>query len=236
MSRPRSPSHVFRTRGKLMLVPGLARRLRRGAPTPTGPPGPTTTRAASSSCRSSSRASRSSVQRGRLRGQGDQAAAPLHRGLAAGRDGDRRQAGRRGGAARGDEGLRDRHAGDARGDHRAPDPGRLHRARRPRAGRHREGPERDSAARRARADLAGPDRRVGAPAGEDRDRRGLARGVHGRHRQVHPRAPSASSTPSSRTSGSRAPTSGRAPSAAATSSRTARATRAGRARTRAAGS
>ena len=82
----------------------------------------------------------------------------------------------------------------------------------------------------------GPDRRVGAPAGQDRDRRGLARGVHGRHRQVHRGRPSASSTPSSRTCGSRAPTSGRARSAAATSSRTARATRAGRARIRAAAS
>ena len=100
-----------------------------------------------------------------------------------------------------------------------------------RPGGDREGPERDPAARRARADLARHDRRVGASAGADRDRRGFARGVHGRHRQVHRGRPSASSTPSSRTSASLAPTSGRARSAAATSSRTARATRAGRART-----
>ena len=44
----------------------------------------------------------------------------------------------------------------ARRDHRAPDPGRLHRARRPRAGVHREGPQRDPPARRAPADLAQP--------------------------------------------------------------------------------
>ena len=51
-----------------------------------------------------------------------------------------------------------------------------------------------------------------------------------------PSRPSASSTPSSRTCGSRAPTSGRARCAATTSSRTARATRAGHARTPAAAS
>ena len=43
---------------------------------------------------------------GRVDAQGDPAAAPLHRRLAAGRDGDRRQGGRGRGAARGDEGLR----------------------------------------------------------------------------------------------------------------------------------
>ena len=63
-----------------------------------------------------------------------------------------------------------------------------------------------------------------------------AQEVHGRHREVRRRRPSASSTRSSRTSASRARTSGRARSAATTSSRTARATRAGRARTPAAGS
>ena len=80
------------------------------------------------------------------------------------------------------------------------------------------------------------DRRVGAPPGRDRGRRGDAQDVHGRHREVRGRRPSASSTPSSRTSASRARTSGRARSAATTSWRTARATRAGRARTRAAAS
>ena len=99
--------------------------------------------------------------------------------------GDRRQAGRRRGGPRGDEGLGDRHPGHPGGDHRAPDPGRVRRARRPGAGRHREGTERDPAPRRARADLAGADRRLGAAPGLDRDGQRLARGVHGRHRQVH---------------------------------------------------
>ena len=70
-----------------------------------------------------------------LAGEGDQAAAALLRRLAARRDGDRRQARRRRGAARGDEGLRHRHAGHPRRDHRAADRRRLHRARRPRARR-----------------------------------------------------------------------------------------------------
>ena len=73
--------------------------------------------------------------RGRVAREGDQAAAALLRRLAARRDGDRGQARRRRRAARGDEGLGHRHAGDARGDHRAPDRRRLRRARRPRAGR-----------------------------------------------------------------------------------------------------
>ena len=46
----------------------------------------------------------------------------------------------------------------------------------------REGPECDQAAERARADLTWADRELGAPAGEDRARRGLAQGLHGRHR------------------------------------------------------
>ena len=57
--------------------------------------------------------------RGRVDAQGDPAAAALHRRLAARRDGDRRQGGRGRRAARGDEGLRHRHAGHARVDHRA---------------------------------------------------------------------------------------------------------------------
>ena len=55
------------------------------------------------------------------------------------------------------------------------------------AGLHREGPQRHPPARRAPADLAGADRRLGAPAGEDRARRGVARALHGRHRRVRPR-------------------------------------------------
>ena len=55
------------------------------------------------------------------------------------------------------------------------------------AGGHREGPERDPAAERARADLAGTDRQLGAPAGQDRARGGLARGLHERHRGLRER-------------------------------------------------
>ena len=62
--------------------------------------------------------------------EGDEAAAALHGGDAALRDGDGRQADRRRGAARGDEGARPRHAGDARRDDRDADPPRVHRARR----------------------------------------------------------------------------------------------------------
>ena len=102
--------------------------------------------------------------RGRVAAQGDPAAAALHRGLAARRDGDRRQGHRGRGAARGHEGLRHRHAGHARLDHRAPDLGRLHRARRPRPARHREGRPGDPPARRARAHLGRADRRLGARA------------------------------------------------------------------------
>ena len=75
--------HVFRTRGKLMLVPGLARRVRRGGRhrrrrwrRRRGP------RAAAAQARA--RRGASHVQEVGVRGQGDQAAAALHRGLAAG--------------------------------------------------------------------------------------------------------------------------------------------------------
>ena len=119
--------HVFRTRGKLLLVPGWRGVYGEAADAEGG----------SDEDEGREQQLPKLVQgeqvdgaRGRLGGQGDQAAAPLHRGIAAGRDGDRRQARRRRGAARGDEGLGHRHARDARGDHRAPAPGRLHRARR----------------------------------------------------------------------------------------------------------
>ena len=162
--------HVFRTRGRVLLVPGWrgvygelsegerARRRGRGR--------------ATSSSRASSSGEAGRHARGRGAREGDQAAAALHRRVAARRDGDRGQARRRRRAARGDEGLGHRHAGDARGDHRAPHRRRLRRARRPRARRHREGPERHPPARRAPADLARADRRLGAPPGRDRARRG----------------------------------------------------------------
>ena len=124
---------------------------------------------------------------GRLGGEDHPAAAALLRRLAARRDGDRGQARRRRRAARGDEGLRDRHAGHARGDHRAADRRRLRRARRALAGLHREGPGRDPPARRPRADVAVADGRLGAPAVADRAGRGGAPALHGRHRPVRRR-------------------------------------------------
>ena len=202
---PAAGPHVFRTRGKLLLVPGWrgvygevaadasGARARRG--------GRGRRPAAAAAAATASRCRRVEIERD---AQGNQAAAPLQRRLAAGRDGDRRQARRRRRAARGDEGLGDRHAGDARGDHRAADHGRLRRARRPRAGRDREGPERDPPARRARADLARTDRQLGAAARQDRARRGLARAVHERHRRLRRARPSRSSTRRSRTCASRA--------------------------------
>ena len=89
---------------------------------------------------------------------------------------------------------------------------------------------------RARAHLAGADRQLGAPAGQDRARRGLAQGLHERHRGLRRGDGARSSTRSSRTCASRARSSGRARSAGTRSSRTARATRAGRARIPAAAS
>ena len=176
--------HVFRTRGRVLVVPGWRgvygegldggrdrrRRRRRRSAAAQARPG-----------RGGAHA------RGRVAREGHQAAAPLLRRVAARRDGDRRQArrGRRG--ARGDEGLRHRHAGHARGDHRAADRRRLRRARGPRAGGDREGHQRHQVPRRARADVAVDDRRLGAPAGPDRGGRGVARALHERHRRVRPR-------------------------------------------------
>ena len=173
---------VFRTRGKRILVPGW-----RGVYGETADveERPDDDEGREQRLPKLEQGERSAVTQDQLRGEGDQAAPALHRRLARDGDGDRRQARRRRGAARGDEGLRHRHAGDPRGDHRAAHPGRLRRTGRPGARRHREGPQRHPAARRASADLARADRRLGAPAREDRDERGLARGVHEGHRQVH---------------------------------------------------
>ena len=116
-SRRRCATHVFRTRGKLLLVPGW-----RGVYGETAD-GDDDARdddeGAEQRLPRLKQGEPPHVREVAARAQGDQAAAPLHRRLAAGRDGDRRQARRRRGAARGDEGLRDRHPGDARGDHRA---------------------------------------------------------------------------------------------------------------------
>ena len=199
--------------------------------------GATTTRAATSCCRSSSRARRVDDARGRVGCEGDPAAAALLRRLAARRDGDRRQGRRRRRAARGDEGLRHRHAGHARGDHRAADRRRLHRARRPRAA---SPPRRASSVIRllgehplTSPELTGDWEHRLAP---DRAGRGHAPSVHGATSPSSPPRPSPSSTRSSRTSDPARQPRARARSAATTSSRTARATRAGRARTRAAAS
>ena len=123
--------HVFRTRGRVLLVPGWR-----------GVYGEERVEESSSEADSDEGGSQAlpklaAGRGGRHRGgrggrEGDQAAAPLHRRLAPGRDGDGRQAGRRRRAARGDEGLGHRDAGHARRDHRAADRGRLHRARGPR--------------------------------------------------------------------------------------------------------
>ena len=118
--------HVFRTRGKVLLVPGLARRVRRGGGGRRARRRRRGPRAAAPAP-GARRGRRGPRDRGAR--EGDQASAALHRRIAAGGDGDRGQARRRRGAARGDEGVGHRHARDARGDHRAPDRRGLPRAR-----------------------------------------------------------------------------------------------------------
>ena len=102
--------HQFKTEGKVLRDPGLARglrpRRRRGEREP----------AADHAGREGAGA------RDRGAGEPDQAAAALHRGDAALGDGGRRQAGRGRRAARGHGGQGPRHAGDARRHHRGPDP------------------------------------------------------------------------------------------------------------------
>jgi DNA topoisomerase-3 len=66
-----------------------------------------------------------------------------------------------------------------RGHHRAADPGGLPGARGPIAGGHRQGRERHPPARRAPAHVAVADRGLGAPPGQHRGGRGLAAEVHG---------------------------------------------------------
>ena len=132
----------------------LARRLRRGVAGRPRARRTTTTTRCRSSCPKLERGEDVADRVGGGRGEGHQAAAALLRRVAAGRDGDGGQAGRRRRAARGDEGLRDRHAGHAGGDHRAAHRRRLHRARGALAGVHREGRLDHQAARRARADVA----------------------------------------------------------------------------------
>src|SRR6266508_2679726 len=104
------------------------------------------------------------LHRRRDRGQDDEAAAALHRGDAALRNGDGRQAHRRRGAARGDEGLRPRNAGDPRRDDRDADPARVHRARRQGPPGDTEGYSGHHDARGAQAHVPGAHRRLGAQA------------------------------------------------------------------------
>jgi DNA topoisomerase-3 len=161
-------THVFRTRGKVLLVPAGAAST---ASCPRATARATTTRGATSSSRACSTARPSTRARPRRsrRRPSRRGATATPRCWAPWRP---RQARRRRGDARGDEGVGHRHARDARGDHRAPHRRRLRRARRARARRHREGHQRRAPARRAPADLAGADRRLGAPPGGDRGRRG----------------------------------------------------------------
>ena len=79
----------------------------------------------------------------------------------------RRQADRRRRAARGDEGARPRHPGDARRDDRDADPPRVHRARRQGPPADAEGHPGDHDARRAQAHLARADRRLGEASSSD---------------------------------------------------------------------
>ena len=99
-----------------------------------------------------------SLHRGGDRGQDDEAAAPLHRGDAALCDGDRGQADRRRGAARGDEGIRPRHSCDPRRDDRDADPARVHRTRRQGPAGDAQGHPGDHHAREPQADLSGAHR------------------------------------------------------------------------------
>jgi DNA topoisomerase IA len=117
----------------------------------------------------------------------DHTAAALHRGDPARRHGVGRHVDRRRRPAARHEGLRPRHAGDPRGDHRDPPQARLHRAHaaaaRADAARHRA--DRRPARRQPR--VARAHRQLGGAPGADRPRRGLARGVHDRHRALRHR-------------------------------------------------
>ena len=122
--------HVFRTSGRVLVDAGLARRSTARRPNAGGAGDDDS--GGNQSLPKLEQGEAVDVQPRGVAAQGDPAAAALHRGLAARRDGDRGQGhrGRRG--ARGDEGLRHRHPGHPRLDHRAADHRRLHRARGPR--------------------------------------------------------------------------------------------------------
>ena len=145
--------HVFRTRGKVLIVPGW--RGVYGELADAESAGKDDDEGAEQRLPKLAKGERARVARDRLRGQGDQAPRTLQRRLAGEHDGDRGQAGRRRGGARGDEGVGYRHRRP-----RAPaiierliQVGYVERDRTA-SGGHREGPERDPPARRARPHLA----------------------------------------------------------------------------------
>src|SRR5919109_630287 len=100
-------------------------------------------------------------------------------------EGDGRQARRRRGVARGDEGARARHAGDAGGDHRDADPARVRRARLQGAPADPEGPPGRDDARDQRSYVARADRWLGEAASRHRARERRPRRLHDRNRRLH---------------------------------------------------
>ena len=107
---------------------------------------------------------------------------------------------RRRGAARGDEGVRPRHAGDARGDHRDAHPPRVHRARRQGPPADAEGPAGDHDARGAQDHLAGADRRLGEEALRHRAREAATAARSSRRSRASPTRSSSRSRRSTRRS------------------------------------
>ena len=227
--------HVFRTRGRVLLEAGLARRLRRGG-LDDGARRPTTTRARPDAAEA--RAGRGRRRRARSASE-EKETKPPRRYSDASLLGAMETAGKLVDDDELREAMKDSGIGTpatrAAIIERLIDVGYVERD-----GRSlvctEKGLERHPPAGRARADLAVADRRLGAPAGA---RSSTARRRASASWPTSPSSParrSRRSTRSSRRSASRGPTSARARSAATTSSRTARASPAGRARTRAAAS
>ena len=110
----------FRTRGRLLLVPGWRGVYGERGQRQAGGDGDED-EGADQLLPKLEQGEQVAAQRGRRASARKPNRRALQRRLAAGGDGDGRQAGRRRRAARGDEGLGHRHARDARGDHRAAD-------------------------------------------------------------------------------------------------------------------
>ena len=100
-------------------------------------------------------------------------------------DGDRRQADRRRGAARGDEGARPGDSRDPRRDDRDAHPPRVHRARRQGSPSDPEGAPGDHDARGEPAHLARADRQLGKAAWRHRARQGREGRLHPGNRGLH---------------------------------------------------